>query len=250
MPTVSFVPHRLAPIQVPGEVPILPPELFAQRYERLEARRQQAGLDALLIYADREHAANLGWLTDFTPRFEEVLWIQVGGQTPTLRVGNECLSFARVVCKLEANLELYQDFSLPGQDRSLSTDLPRLLRKAGLGKGLQVGLVGWKPMQAQDVPHWVVEAIEAVTGRLPRNAADLLMQPATGLRARLEPEQIRWAEYASALPSEGLKNWVFGLREGQSEREAALHLVSYGLELSCHPIFPFLLQPEYVACFD
>ncbi|GEM84843.1 hypothetical protein [Meiothermus hypogaeus] len=239
MSTVSFVPHQLASIQVPGEVPVLPPELFSQRYERLEARRQESGLDALLIYADREHAANLGWLTDFTPRFEEALWIQVGGQTPTLLVGNECLSFARMVCKLEARFELYQEFSLPGQDRSRSTDLPGLLRKAGLGKGLQVGLVGWKPMQALDVPHWIVEAIEAVTGRLPHNAADLLMHPATGLRARLEPEQIRWAEYASALSSEGLKNWVFGLREGQSEREAALHLVSYGLELSCHPMVNF-----------
>ena len=239
MPKVSFVPHRLTPIEIPDEVPVLPPELFAQRYERLEAKRQQAGLDAILIYADREHAANLGWLTDFTPRFEEALWIQMEGQTPTLLVGNECLSFARAVCKLEARFELYQDFSLPGQDRSRSTDLPGLLRKAGLGKGLRVGLVGWKPMPALDVPHWIVEAVEAVTGQVPHNAADLLMHPATGLRTRLEPAQIRWAEYASALSSEGLKNWVLGLREGQSEREAALHLVSYGLELSCHPMVNF-----------
>ncbi|MCX7783050.1 MAG: hypothetical protein N2318_05340 [Meiothermus sp.] len=239
MPNVSFVPHRLTPIEVPGEVPVLPPRVFAERYERLEARRQQAGLDAILLYADREHAANLGWLTDFTPRFEEALWIQVGGQTPTLLVGNECLSFARTVCKLEANFELYQDFSLPGQDRSQSTDLPGLLRKAGLGQGLQVGLVGWKPMPALDVPHWIVEAVEAVTGRVPRNAADLLMHPATGLRTRLEPEQIRWAEYASALSSEGILNWVWGLHEGQSEREAAKHLMSFGLELSCHPMVNF-----------
>lgn len=239
MPTVTFVPHRLALIRVPDEVPVLPPKVFTERYKRLEARRQQAGLDAILIYADREHAANLGWLTDFTPRFEEALWIQLGGQTPTLLVGNECLSFARAVCKLEANLELYQDFSLPGQDRSRSTDLPGLLRKAGLGKGLEVGLVGWKPMQALDVPHWIVEAVESVTGLAPRNAADLLMHPATGLRARLEPEQIRWAEYASALSSEGIRNWVWGLYEGQSEWEAAQHLVSCGLELSCHPMVNF-----------
>lgn len=236
---VSFVPYQLPSFEGPREVPELPAALFQRRFERLEAARKATGLDAVLIYADREHAANLGWLTDFTPRFEEALWIQVGGQTPTLLLGNECLGFAPAVCKLEARFELYQDFSLPGQDRSQSTDLPALLRKAGLGKGLQVGLVGWKPMQALDVPHWIVEAVEGVTGLVPRNAADLLMHPATGLRTRLEPEQIRWAEYASALSSEGIRNWVLGLREGQSEREAAWHLVSYGLELSCHPMVNF-----------
>lgn len=242
MPKVSFVPHQLAVIEVPGAVPVVPPRVFALRYQNLEARRKQAGFDALLIYADREHAANLGWLTDFTPRFEEALWIQVGGQTPTLLAGNECLGFARAVCKLEARFDLYQEFSLPNQDRSISTDLPSLLRKAGLGRGLQVGLVGWKPMQALDVPHWIVAAVEEVTGLTPRNATDLLMHPATGLRVLLEPEQIRLAEFASALTSEGIKNWVLGLYEGQPEWEAARHFVSYGLELSCHPMVNFAPQ--------
>ncbi|MCX7782717.1 MAG: hypothetical protein N2318_03625 [Meiothermus sp.] len=239
MVNVSFAPHQMTSIQVPSEIPVLPPRVFYQRYKRLEARRQQAGLDAILIYADREHAANLGWLTDFTPRFEEALWIQLGEQIPTLLVGNEGLDLARATCKLEANFELYQDFSLPGQDRSRSNDLPSLLRKAGLGKGLQVGLVGWKPMQHLEVPHWIVQAVETVTGLVPSNAADLLMHPSTGLRTYLEPEQIRLAEYASALTSEGIKNWVLGLYEGQSEWESAKHLVSYGLELSCHPMVSF-----------
>jgi hypothetical protein len=242
MPRVSFAPHRLSTIEVPDRVPEIPPRVFAKRYKNLEARRQQAGFDALLIYADREHAANLGWLTGFTPRFEEALWIQVGGQTPTLLVGNECLSLARTVCKLEARFELYQEFSLPGQDRSQSTDLPALLHKAGLGRGLRVGLIGWKPMHALEVPHWIVEAIQEVTAQTPQNAADLLMHPATGLRVLLEPEQIRLAEFTSALTSEGIKHWVLGLYEGQPEWEAARHFVSYGLELSCHPMVNFGYQ--------
>lgn len=239
MSRVSFAPQRLSAIEVPSEVPEIPPRVYAERYQNLEARRRQAGFDALLIYADREHAANLGWLTDFTPRFEEALWVQVGGQTPTLLVGNECLSLARTACKLEARFELYQELSLPGQDRSLSTDLVGLLRKAGLGRGLLVGLIGWKPMQALDVPHWMVEAIQEVTGQTPRNVTDLLMHPASGLRVRLEPEQIRLAEYAATLTSEGIKHWILGLYEGQPEWEAARHLVSCGLELSCHPMVNF-----------
>ena len=41
-----------------------------------------AGLDALLVYADREHFANLSYLTGFDPRFEEALLILVPGQPP------------------------------------------------------------------------------------------------------------------------------------------------------------------------
>jgi len=37
------------------------------------ARAQAAGLDALVVYADREHSANLAYITGFDPRFEEAL---------------------------------------------------------------------------------------------------------------------------------------------------------------------------------
>ena len=30
-------------------------------------------LDALVVYADREHFANLLWLTNYDPRFEEAV---------------------------------------------------------------------------------------------------------------------------------------------------------------------------------
>lgn len=239
MPKVSFYKTELPNIQLPGEVPHIPTAVFHNRQRKLEQAQTQAGLDCLAIYADREHAANLGWLTDFTPRFEEALWVQITGQKPMLLAGNECLSYAKTVCKLEADFELYQPFSLPGQERSQSTDLAALLKKAGLGKGMKVGLIGWKPMEGLDVPHWAVQAFQQVSGLEPVNAAHLLMNPSNGLRTALEPEQIRFAEYASALSSEGIKNWVLGLHEGQSEREAARHFESYGLELSCHPMVNF-----------
>jgi len=44
---------------------------------------------SLLIYADREHSANLAWLTGFDPRFEEALLIVAPGHTPTLLAGPE-----------------------------------------------------------------------------------------------------------------------------------------------------------------
>ena len=239
MATVTFKPFQLPEIKVPNAVPEIPRAVFLERQHKLDKAREAAGLDVIAIYADREHAANMGWLTDFTPRFEEALWVQVARRRPMLLAGNECLSFAMDICKLEADFELYQHFSLPNQDRSRSTDLVALLKKAGLGKGMKVGLIGWKPMDELDVPHWVVRAFESVAGLEPTNAAGLLMNPRDGLRTTLEPEQISFAEYASSLTSEGIKNWVFGLREGISEREAAAHFESYGLELSCHPMVNF-----------
>ncbi|MER3553603.1 MAG: hypothetical protein C4331_04435 [Meiothermus sp.] len=239
MPKVSFVSLELPEIGVPSEVPEIPDAVYQERFRRLEAAREGAGLDALALYADREHAANLGWLTGFTPRFEEALWLQVGGRTPVLLAGNECLSFAQTACILEAEFELYQPFSLPGQDRSKSNDLPALLREAGLGKGLRIGLIGWKPMAELDIPYWIVGAVEEVTGHEATNATHLLMDSEHGLRALLEPEMVRFCEYAAALTSESIKNLVHRLKPGLSEREAAGYLNSYGLELSCHPMVNF-----------
>ena len=39
----------------------------------LRRRMDERGLDQLVVYADREHSANLSYLTGFDPRFEEAL---------------------------------------------------------------------------------------------------------------------------------------------------------------------------------
>jgi hypothetical protein len=237
--TVSFAQLDLPELEPPGEVPELEPSVFRARFRKLEAAREAAGLDALLVYADREHAANLEWLTGFSPRFEEALWVQGPGPRPALLLGNENLGYARTACRLEADLHLYQPFSLPDQDRSRSSDLVGLLRRAGLGRGFRVGLVGWKPMRELEVPHFVVRAVEEITGLEPVNAAHLLMDPRVGLRATLEPEMVALCEYAARITSRAIRDLVFGLRPGLREREAALHLASGGLELSCHPMVNF-----------
>ena len=46
-------------------------QLFTQALERLRARCDEEGYDRLVVYADREHSANLAYLTGFDPRFEE-----------------------------------------------------------------------------------------------------------------------------------------------------------------------------------
>jgi Xaa-Pro aminopeptidase len=236
---VNFERFDLPEIGSPREIPALGPEVFQSRFQRLEVAREAAGFDCLAIYADREHSANLAWLCGFDPRFEEALWLQVGGAKPTLLVGNENLDYAPLQLELEAELALYQPFSLPNQDRGGSTSLRALLKRFGFGRGMRCGLLGWKPMPAPEAPYWIVQALRDVVGEEPVNANHLLMDVDTGLRLVLEPEMVRSAEYAAALTSEAVRAWVFGLREGITEREAAKSLVSYGMELSCHPMVNF-----------
>ncbi len=58
--------------------------------ERADAR----GYDRLVVYADREHSANLAFLTGFDPRFEEAVLILGPAGDPAILVGNECYGMA------------------------------------------------------------------------------------------------------------------------------------------------------------
>ena len=71
---------RLAAIDLPDfgmpdEAPELPASLYVDRLERLRARASDAGFDRLVVYADREHSANVSYLTGFDPRFEEAILV-------------------------------------------------------------------------------------------------------------------------------------------------------------------------------
>jgi hypothetical protein len=47
---------------MPAAMPTIPPALYAARLERLRERAAARGYDRLVVYADREHSANLAWL--------------------------------------------------------------------------------------------------------------------------------------------------------------------------------------------
>ena len=56
-----------------GTSPDIPTELYRTRLARTVERLRAERMDALVVYADREHCANLAYLTGFDPRFEEAL---------------------------------------------------------------------------------------------------------------------------------------------------------------------------------
>ena len=105
--------------------------------------------------------------------------------------------------------------------------------------GARVGVIGWKPYTDPtwlDAPSYLVDQIRALVGPGGSvvNVADMLIDPAHGLRTTNEADQIAAFEYASCQTSDGVRRLLFGLRPGMTEQEAVRLLGWNGAPLSCH----------------
>src|SRR2546428_6728588 len=115
---------------LPREEPTIPASTYEARIASARRRASDSGYDVLLIYADREHFANLAYLTGFDPRFEEALLLLDSAGRRQLIVGNECMGYlpdSRLGCEVV----LFQDFSLLGQPRGASAPLRTILSDFG-----------------------------------------------------------------------------------------------------------------------
>jgi len=145
-------------IGYPAEArPELPARVFEERLARVRERMAERGLDGLVVYGDREHFANIHWLTHYDPRFEETLLVVLPAGRPSLFVGNEGMGYSKIA-RLEVERVLYQPFSLLGQPRDRVKPLAELLREAGLVDCGRVGAVGWKYFDAREFEDGLVMA--------------------------------------------------------------------------------------------
>ena len=113
---------------VPHEAPRIPAATYEKRCRDAYAR---AGCDWLVVYADREHLANIAFLSGYDPRFEEALLLLGPQSRRILVVGNEGEAYAPLAGLPGLDIALAQSLSLMGQDRSLKPDLAAVLREAG-----------------------------------------------------------------------------------------------------------------------
>lgn len=101
-------------------VPVAMPTIPAATYERrCVTAYANAGCEWLVVYADREHHANIAFLSGFEPRFEESLLLLGPGGRQVLVVGNEGEGYAPVAGLPGIEVVLSQTMSLMGQDRSM-----------------------------------------------------------------------------------------------------------------------------------
>lgn len=229
---------RLPDFGMPDSLPTIPEAVYAARLERLRDRSQERGYDALIIYADREHAPNLAYLTGFDPRFEEAVLVAGHDAEPAILVGNECYGMA-AAAPVKMRRHLFQDLSLPGQPRDRSRSLAEILGDEGVVRGSRVGVVGWKTYRDRDMmdaPAFLVDELRRLTGPTGavENATGLLIDSADGLRVVNEVEQLAVFEWAACQTSQGVRRLLFGLEPGTTEREAVRLLDWDGTPLSCH----------------
>lgn len=222
---------------MPEEAPELPARIYRERLERLLARADEAGYDRLVVYADREHSANIAYLTGFDPRFEEAVLVLGNGDEPAILVGNECYGMAGAA-PLPMRRHLFQDLSLPNQPRDRSRPLSEILAEEGIGDRSRVGVIGWKEYaepERTDVPAFIADELRRLTpsGSV-RNATGLLIGAADGLRVINEVEQLAMFEHAACFTSSGVRRLLLELAPGMREREAVALLGWSGAPLSCH----------------
>lgn len=261
MVKVELASLELPDFGLPTVEPVIPREIYDKRVRAARApmvRFSAFGEDtemALVVYGDREHFANIAYLTGFDPRFEEALLIipmtkplQAGGvffpQKPILVVGNEGWGYTEMV-KIDVEPVLYQNFSLPGQPRGESQPLEAIFRKAGIHEGTMVGVVGWKTFNDADAPdHWlwldlpsyIADTLRRITGKLGfvQNVTGHFIDAEYGLRATNDVDQLAAFEFAATHTSQSLRNVLFGLKPGMTEYEAVQLMKLNGMPHSVH----------------
>jgi hypothetical protein len=210
---------------------------------------KQAGLDFLAVYGDREHFANLAFLTGFDPRFEEALLLLDRSGGRLLIVGNECMGYLPdpgIGCQVE----LFQDFSLMGQPRDRCKPLRMILAGFGIGRGAKVGCAGWKyydgklleaGQRAIEVPAYLIDLLRELVGdrQAVRNATAIFINPQDGLRTVNSADQIAMMEFAAIHTSLAVKASIQGIKPGVRECDLPMQATASGLPYSCHTMVSF-----------
>ncbi len=227
----------------------VPPQFVAEDYAHrlllLREHMQKEDITHCVVYADREHFANMDYFIGFEPRYEEaLLLVPLDGQM-TLLVGNECLAYS-YVSPVPLRRLLYQNFSLQGQPRDSLRPLWALLEENGLHADAKIGVIGFKWFEPAhmdeadsrvDIPAYLVEELCKL---VPRdrivNFTKALTRMDGGIRMTLHSvKEIAWYEHACSITSNRIIELTRNLRPGISEME-----LSVGFDGSPTNAFPLI----------
>lgn len=240
--------HGLIEIDWPEfGAPAVPPALtrgeLAARLALVRDAMERRGFDALVIYGDREHFANLRWASGFDPRFEEALLVVRPDGAPLLMAGNECLSYTAIspaVAAGDIEAALCSSLSLLSQPRGGERLDTQLLRAVSGAR--RIGAAGWKywtadevpdPEHALDVPSLVADLLRA-TGAEVVNAGEMFMHPEHGLRSTVGIHDIARMEFANHAAAGAVRRMIFALETGRTDFEIVAAGRLAGLPLGCH----------------
>lgn len=242
--TIDFQFVDLPEPEIPASFPKIPKGEYEQRLVKVRQLMDQSDLSHVVVYGDREHFANIRFLTGYDPRFEETLLIISKNGKPILLVGNEGLGYSKIV-QPDVDIVLYQHFSLQGQPRNKSPKLIDILRGAGIDKDSSIGVVGNKYMESDefgdpryvsDAPSYIIDLIRRLCGA--SRVADVtswFTHPTMGLRIPLSIDEIALYEAAGQVVYAGVKSALDFLKPGVTEAQMAAQLKYDGsIPLTCH----------------
>lgn len=201
---------------------------FLHRIELLRAAMWRRQLDFCLMYGDREHFANIEYLSGYDCRFEESLLLIPAQGEITILVGNEGMSYCMAI-PYPIRRVYYRNFSLQGQPRRQEEVLEDILREAGLHDLSRLGIIGYKyllpeycigePEKAYDLPHYILESVFRVCpAERACNATALLTGLDEGIRLNVRSaKEIAKAEAAAARTGNTIVRMLRALQPGITE---------------------------------
>ena len=231
------------PLQLADELPAIS---GAELDARIAALKAAVDADWIVVYGDREHGANLIFLTNLDPRFEEAVLV-IGPDTRTLLLGKEDVGYVPIV-PIDVDVVLCPTFSLMGIDRGGGPTFEQALRELGIGAGARVAVIGWKALHAEEwngrrpaifAPAFFVDTLRDLAGDSGSvvDATTALTSPRSGLRTFATADQIAIFEWAAARCSAWVHAIIGAARPGESEHDAFRAADWAGEPLSLHPVF-------------
>ena len=219
-------------------VPVeLTDQTMSERKAKLVDAMKKNQLDAMIIYADREHGSNFEYFTGFIPRFEEACLVIHSDGSAFLLLGNENTKMGNY-SRIAAEVIHVPYFSLPNQPMENDAAFRTYLERAGLQANSRIGLAGWKNFTSAfhnnrtlfDFPHFIISALQDVVAHQDQllNYADLLIGPDTGIRTVNNANEIAHYEYGAALAGNCMLETLNRVALGQTELELAATLASAG----------------------
>ncbi|MDQ0208577.1 M24 family metallopeptidase [Alkalicoccobacillus murimartini] len=200
-------------------------------------RLKSSEADILIIYADREHGANFGYLTGFEPRFEEAALVLNKEGNSFLLLGNESLRMNQY-SRIKSETVHVPHFSLPNQPMENNRSFEDIVKTAGIHKGMKVALAGWKMFTSSyddndsllEVPYFIVSAIKNIVGENGKviNGTSLFINSEYGARVINNSNEIAHYEFGASLASSKVKTLLDTIEVGKTEMELADLLSAYG----------------------
>jgi len=219
-------------------IPILiDDETIQYRLEKVLQEIRREKLDSLVVYADVEHGGNFEYLVGFIPRFEEALLVLHANGSAFLILGNENYNKVQY-SRISAKGIHCPHFSLPNQPMEPNPTFSSVLLDAGIRKGMNIGLVGWKHFTSKvednrsifDIPSFIVDGIRKIVGDSGSitNRTDIFIAGDRGVRRVNNANEIAHYEFGASLASDCILRTMNKLDVGVSEIQLGNELNALG----------------------